>query len=131
MKKTGILNQNVSNIVAGMGHMDTLVICDAGLPIPKTVERVDLALKPGMPGFLETVAVIAQELKVEKLIIAEEMTRVSPHFEAGLKEIFPGVSVEFVSHNQFKKLSGDATAIIRTGECTPYGNVILVSGVTF
>lgn len=131
MKKTGVLNQSLSNIIAGMGHTDTLVVCDAGLPIPKTVERVDLVLKPGVPGFLETVAVIAQELNVEKLIIAEEMTRVSPQFEAGLARIFPGVPVELVSHDQFKKLSGDATAIIRTGECTPYGNVILVSGVTF
>ena len=33
MKKSGILNQPISAVIAGMGHTDTLVIADAGLPI--------------------------------------------------------------------------------------------------
>ncbi len=131
MKKTGVLNQNISNVIAGMGHTETLVIGDAGLPIPACVERIDLALKKGVPGFLETVEVVAQELQVEKIIIAVEMCEVSPQFEAGLKRIFPDVPVEKVSHEIFKRLCSNSKAVIRTGEFTPYGNVILVSGVVF
>ncbi len=44
MKKTGILNQPISSVIAGLGHMDTLVIADAGLPIPPEAQRIDLAL---------------------------------------------------------------------------------------
>jgi D-ribose pyranase len=36
-----------------------------------------------------------------------------------------------LSHEQFKVLSRHARAIVRTGECQPYCNIILVAGVTF
>lgn len=78
MKKIGILNQEISAVIAGMGHMDTVVIADAGLPIPDETQRIDLALTGGVPGFLETLLVVLEELQVEKAIIAEEMINTSP-----------------------------------------------------
>ncbi len=39
MKKTGIINQPISAVIAGLGHTDTVVIADAGLPIPPETER--------------------------------------------------------------------------------------------
>ena len=36
-----------------------------------------------------------------------------------------------VSHEDFKRLTQQARVMVRTGECTPYANVILVAGVTF
>lgn len=36
-----------------------------------------------------------------------------------------------VPHDEFKRLSQASEVIVRTGECTPYANVILKSGVVF
>ena len=131
MKKAGMLNKDINEVVALMGHTDTLMICDAGLPIPEGVRRIDLAIKPGLPGFLETTEAVANELKVDCILIAEEANARSPQIVAGLKSIFPGVEVQFVPHAEMKERSHGARAIIRTGEFTPYANVILVSGVVF
>jgi D-ribose pyranase len=131
MKKTGIFNQAISTVVAGMGHTDMLVICDAGFPIPAKVKRIDLAVKPGLPCLVEILETLASELQVERLILAEETLKVSPHVEDAVLRIFNGASVEKISHEQFKELSHQAVAVIRTGEFTPYANVILVSGVVF
>lgn len=131
MKKIGILNQELSTVIAGMGHTDMLVVADAGLPIPPGVRRIDLALREGLPGFLETVAAVLGELQVERIIVAEEMQAVSPHIHEKLLEIASGAEVGMVAHGQFKELTRAAAAVVRTGEFTPYANVILVSGVVF
>jgi D-ribose pyranase len=131
MKKTGILNKDISGVVAGMGHLDMLVVCDAGLPIPAEVRRIDLAVKPGLPRLVEILEALATELKVERLILAEETREVSPHVEDAVLRIFEGAGVEKISHEKFKELTRRAVAVIRSGEFTPYANVILVSGVVF
>jgi D-ribose pyranase len=131
LKKTGLLNQELSTVVAGMGHLDMLVVCDAGLPIPAEVRRIDLAVRPGLPCLVEILAAIATELQVERLILAKETREVSPHVEDAILQIFKGAAVEKISHEKFKELSHKAVAVIRSGEFTPYANVILVSGVVF
>lgn len=131
MKKNGVLNKDISEVVASMGHTDSLMIGDAGLPIPQNVKRIDLAVKRGLPGFLEVVEVIASELQVEKIVVAEEIKKASPQILESLKETFPGVEVKFVTHEKLKELSSQTKAIIRTGEFTPYANVIVYSGVVF
>lgn len=131
MKKIGILNKDISEVIAGMGHLDMLVVADAGLPVPSQVRRIDLAVKPGLPCLVEVVHAISQELQVERVILAEETGVVSPHIEAEVLTIFSTAGVEKISHQNFKELSQKAVAVIRTGEFTPYANVILVSGVVF
>ena len=131
MKKIGTLNQPLSSTISGMGHLDTLVIADAGLPIPPETQRIDLALTEGIPGFLETVRVVLTELEVEKAIIAEEMLTVSPQTHAGLLELLGEIPIESVTHIIFKEMTRSARAVVRTGEFTPYANLILVSGVVF
>jgi D-ribose pyranase len=131
MKRIGILNQPISAVIAGLGHTDMLVIADAGLPIPPEVERIDLALVQGVPGFLQTVQAVLLEMKVDRVILATETDDHSPHIAEALKALLPGVPFEWVSHARLKELSHQAVAVIRTGEFTPYANVILVSGVVF
>lgn len=131
MKKNELLNQDISFVIAGMGHSDTLAICDAGLPIPLSTRRIDLALTKNIPTFLDTVKSVASELKVQSIIIAKETSEVSPEIYTGLLSIFKGVEIKLVSHEQLKVLTETARAVIRTGEFTPYANVILVSGVVF
>ena len=131
MKKNGVLNKDISEVVASMGHTDSLMICDAGLPIPLNVRRIDLALRQGIPGFIETAEVIASELKIEKIVVAEEMKKASPKTLESIKQTFPGIEIKFVTHEKLKELSADTKAIIRTGEFTPYANLIVYSGVIF
>jgi D-ribose pyranase len=131
VKKIGILNQPVSSVVAGLGHTDTLVIADAGLPIPPETQRIDLALTAGIPAFLDTLRVVLTEMQVERAIVAQEMLDVSPGIYEAVKELLGDVPIETVTHLIFKEQTRSARAVIRTGEITPYANVILVSGVTF
>ena len=131
MKKIGVLNQDISCVIAGMGHNDMLVIGDAGLPIPNGVKRIDLAVKQGVPGFFDTLETILLELKLEKVLIARETFEVSPQVGSRLRELFKDTTIVEISHDELKKLSADARAVVRTGEFTPYSNIILVSGVVF
>ncbi|WP_299029936.1 D-ribose pyranase [uncultured Thermanaerothrix sp.] len=131
MKKTPLLNVALSELIASLGHGDMLVIGDAGLPIPAETYRIDLALTRGVPGFLETVRTVLSEMQVERVIVAEETARVSPQVLQELQALLPGVPFEQVSHEQLKDLCTRARAVVRTGEFTPYANVILVAGVVF
>jgi D-ribose pyranase len=131
MKKTTLLQSDLSHIIATMGHMDMLVIADAGLPIPAETVRIDLALTKGVPGATQTLSVVLEELEVEKVILAEEVKEGNPKFLADVQGLLPDVPVEFVSHSDFKARTAFARAVVRTGEFAPYANVILVSGVVF
>lgn len=132
MKKTTLLNAPLSAAVARMGHTDSLAISDCGLPVRGGAERIDLALCPGTPGFIETLETVLSELCVERAVLAEEIKTVSPVLHAEiLKCLGSAVSVEYVPHEAFKKLTEGARAVVRTGECTSYANVLLYSGVTF
>jgi D-ribose pyranase len=131
MKKIGVINASISTVIAELGHMDTLTIADAGLPIPKGVHRIDLALTQGIPGFIDTLQVVLSEMQVEKAIIAEEMKPVSPGILTEVQGLIGDIPVDSVPHQQFKDLTKSSRAIIRTGEFTPYANIILVSGVVF
>jgi D-ribose pyranase len=131
VKKIGILNQPISAVIAGLGHMDTLVIADAGLPIPPETQRIDLALTEGIPTFLDTLRVVLTEMQVERAIVAEEMLEVSPDVYEAIKELLGDVPIETMTHLVFKEQTRSARAVIRTGEFTPYANIILVSGVVF
>ena len=131
MKKIGLLNQPLSAVVAGLGHTDTLVIADAGLPIPATTQRIDLALVNGVPTFLETLQAVLVEMQVERAIIATEMASANSEIHGATRTILGAIEVTTVSHEEFQRLTATARAVVRTGECSPYANVILVSGVTF
>lgn len=131
MKKIGIINAPISSVISELGHTDMLTIADAGLPIPPQPQRIDLALKEGVPGFIETLEVVLLEMQVEKAIVAEEMKSISPKMLSFIKETLEGVLIEFVPHERFKEMTGSTKAVIRTGELTPYANIILVAGVVF
>lgn len=133
MKKAGILNADLARIVAAMGHTDRLVVCDAGFPIPRGSTVVDLALTANVPRFLETLGVVLQELQVERAIVADEMERVSNGLFTDVQELLGGVEIEAVSHERFKEMTNANKNVffVRTGEATPYANIMLISGVTF
>jgi D-ribose pyranase len=85
----------------------------------------------GVPGATQTLKVVLDEMKVEKVILAEEAKARNPKFLADVQELLPGVPLEFVTHSELKTRTASARAVVRTGEFAPYANVILVSGVVF
>ncbi len=131
MKKNGILNQDLLAVIGSLGHTDRIVVCDAGLPIDPNVRRIDLAITKGMVPFMDVLKPLLNELVVEKIILAQEIVAKSPAMYQEIVAVTKGIPLEQVSHEEFKKLTRGAKAIIRTGECTPYANVILQSGVNF
>lgn len=131
MKKGKLINSEISYVISKMGHTDMITICDSGLPIPKNVQRIDLALKEGIPSFLETLDTVLEELKVEEVIVALEMEDISPVLYGEIVERFKNVNIVKVTHEEFKKLTKDSNAVVRTGEFIPYANIILKSGVVF
>ena len=133
MKKAGILNSDISRVLSYMGHTDLICVGDCGRPIPDEVERIDLALKFGVPTFMETLEVVVNDMKVEKIVLAEEIKTQNPKVLAEIEALFAGqnIEVEFVSHVELKTLTRDCKAVIRTGETTPYANIVLQSGCIF
>ena len=129
MKRKGILNRELAGIFAKLGHTDQIVIADCGLPIPSGVPCIDLSYKLGEPGFLTILQTVLDDLVVEKAIAAEEVVTGNPDVYKELTGLL--TELEMVSHEQFKQLTAKAKVIIRTGETTPYANVILQSGVVF
>jgi D-ribose pyranase len=130
VKRTPLLHAELSHVIACLGHGDMLVIGDAGLPIPDGPRRIDLALTPGVPRIAEVLRAVLTEMQVERRVLAEEALgagRALPGWYAQQLALAP----QTVSHAEFKRLSAQARAIVRTGECTSYANVILVSGVVF
>ena len=84
MKKNGILNSDISRVLSYMGHTDCIAVGDCGLPIPDETERIDLALMFGVPTFMQTLKVVSDDMKIEKVILAEEIKDKNPKV---LKEI--------------------------------------------
>ncbi|MEC1695038.1 D-ribose pyranase [Schinkia azotoformans] len=131
MKKNGILNSHIASVLAELGHTDTIVIADCGLPIPSGVKRIDLSLKIGVPSFLETLNTIIQDMEVEAAILATEIQEKNPGINKSIEDLLAGKELTYVSHEQFKELTKEAKVVIRTGEASPYANIILQAGVIF
>lgn len=131
MKKSILINSDISYVVSKMGHTDSITICDSGLPIPKNVQRIDLALKKGIPSFIDTLDTVLEELKVEEVIIACEMEEMNNDLYNEIVKRFKDIKITKVNHENFKSLTRESMAIVRTGEYAPYANIILKSGVVF
>jgi len=135
MKRTRLLNSELSYVIGRIGHTASLTLCDAGLPIPGEVKRIDLAIERGYPSFVRTLDALLSEMMVEEIVVAREIHADNPAVFRGMMEVFRTHAMEpivtEVSHDEFKKLTRSSEVIVRTGECTPYANVILKSGVVF
>lgn len=129
MKRQGILNASLSARLAELGHTDLVVVGDCGLPRPPGVPVVDLAVTFGLPAFLPVLDALTTELAVEATTIAREAEQANPPMWEALRQRFPAAAV--VSHEELKELAAGARLMVRTGEATPYANVVVRCGVPF
>lgn len=131
MKKTELLNSQITEVISKMGHTDTIAIGDCGLPIPENTKRIDIALIKNIPGFIETLRAILTEFQIEEVIVAKETFEVSPEVFSEIKKAVGEVKITLITHEELKNELKECKAVVRTGEQTPYANVILKSGVVF
>jgi D-ribose pyranase len=127
MKKTGLIHPDLLAAIAELGHLDELLVCDAGYPIPVDVPRIDLAYRPGMPPFRDVLAALVAELALAGAVIA---TEASDDLARDIADLV-GLAPERVPHDALKRRAVGARVAVRTGEYTPYANVLLVMGVPF
>ncbi|WP_430536252.1 D-ribose pyranase [Listeria rocourtiae] len=129
MKKRGVLNSDIAKIIDDLRHTDQIIIADCGLPVPKNVKQIDISLELGTPSFYSVLEVLLKDIAVEKVILAEEMKQNNVDLYQKMDTLFS--DIEWVTHEEFKQLSENVKVIIRTGENTPFANVILQSAVVF
>ena len=126
MKSNGILNADISRVLSYMGHTDTLAVADCGLPIPDETERIDLALKLGVPSFMEVLREVVKEMKIR-----EQNPDILEEVLALVNEMGRECKISYIPHAKLKEETKTCKAVIRTGETTPYANIILQSACLF
>lgn len=131
MRRSGLLHAELLEVIARLGHSQTLVISDAGLPVAPDVRRIDLALRAGLPGFLDVLELVLDAGVFEAATIAAELATSDPRLADAIGAHLGHVTVERVAHAELRRLAAQAVAVVRTGEFTPYANVVLRAGVPF
>ena len=129
MRENGLWHPRLAELVTAMGHTDILVLADAGLPVPSGVETIDLVWRRGQPPLIPVLDAVLGELVVERATIADEAK--DPVFLGSLDRTIKDIPVVRTSHAELKRRCRHARAVVRTGEDTPYANVILHAGVAF
>jgi D-ribose pyranase len=128
MLKTGILNPRVLELLARVRHTNTLVIADRGFPFWPQIETVDLALVDDVPTVLQVLAAVRGQCVIGKAWMAKEFFKAnSKATQAGFAAALKGVQLNPQPHVDFKKRVPNAIGLIRTGDTTQYGNIILES----
>lgn len=130
MKKGTVINTQLSQVIADMGHFDLLGIGDAGMPVPADTWKIDLAVSRNLPSFMDVLKNVLTELQIQKVYLAEEIKTQNPKQLEQIQQLID-VPIAFIPHDQMKKDLSKTKAFIRTGEMTPYANILLESGVTF
>lgn len=147
MKTQGILHNELAGAIARVGHGDMIIVTDRGFPFPRheMTECIDVSVGRGIPGVTDVVKVILEELEIEKVIIAEETKTACPDIYKEFKDTIGKINnkgnaivEENIPHPDFKDLvlngsleGKEVKVFVKTGEFTPYANIILVSGVDF
>lgn len=124
-----MLNGHIDSALTRQGHMDLMMVVDAGFPCPDQVELIDIAVSEGVPQILDVLAELKKYHSVEKIVMAEDTREHNPsYFEKVSKSFGENVELEVIPHSELKVRSHKVKTIIRTGDFTAWGNVMLVSG---
>lgn len=131
MKRRGVINQPLSGALAGLGHGDSFLLCDAGFPIPKGAERIDLALSFGVPDMKQCLKAILEEMVIQKVVIAEEMKGMNEEGYAFVKNTFQKQELNEISQEELVRLAQNVKFVVRSGELGCYSNLLMeaASGV--
>jgi len=132
MHKTNrILNVKLSSVITGLRWGEAIVIADAGLPVPKGVETLDLSICEGKPVLEDLLPLMKESLTVDRVIVASEMEKTNRKKFDYVKEMFPQQFETMGNLEWEEQILPNAKLVVQTGETSPYGNVILIGGLDF
>jgi D-ribose pyranase len=124
----GILNPQLNSLLARVRHTNTLVIADRAFPFWPEVETVDLALIDDVPTVTQVLEAVLTHWQAGHAFMAAEF---AAHNEAAIQEriarALGRIPRTMEPHVQFKLRVPHAIGLIRTGDTTPYANIILES----
>jgi D-ribose pyranase len=128
MLQAGILNPHILSLLARIRHTNTLVIADWAFPYWPEIETVDIALTRGIPTVLQVFDLLRPNFKMGTIFMAEEFKRNNPESTlSAFAQSFDGIRVQYEPHVEFKKRVPKSIGLIRTGDPTAYGNIIVES----
>lgn len=128
MLKTGILNPQISSLLARVRHTNTLVIADRGFPFWPGVETVDIALVDDIPTVLDVLRAIWPNFAIGRAWMAEEFRQNnSEDVQATFRQVLCGIPITFERHVDLKTRIPSAIGLIRTGDTVQYANIIVES----
>ena len=128
MIKQGIVNPLLASLLCRVRHTNMLVIADAAFPFWPQIETIDLSLVKGVPNVLQVAEAILPNWKCGGVFMAKEFKKCNDRkTRAAFARTFRGIKMTFEPHVDFKKRVPHAVGLIRTGDTTAYGNMILVS----
>ncbi len=126
MLKNGILNPQINSLISRVRHTNTLVIADRGFPYWSQVETVDISLVDDIPTVLQVLQALKLNFVIGNAWMAGEFRdHNSIATVASYTNLFP--QIVFEAHIDFKLRVPGAVGLIRTGDTTQYGNIILES----
>lgn len=131
MRPAGLLHAELLDVIAALGHGQTLVVADAGLPIPAETRRIDLAVRRGLPAFVDVLEVVLEAGVFEGGLIASELLTTDPRLVEQIRARLADMTLGTIPHDELKGRAAEAVAVVRTGEFTPYANIVLRAGVSF
>jgi D-ribose pyranase len=125
----GILNPQLLALLARIRHTNALVIADRGFPFWPMIETLDVSVVDDLPTVLQLIDAVRANHNFTQAYQAKEFLKNNPtvicqKFAAALK----GIPTKFEPHVAFKQRVPHAMGLIRTGDTTQYGNVIMISG---
>jgi D-ribose pyranase len=129
MRQSGIINAQLASALARLRHTNLFVVSDSGFPAASGVEVIDLAVIYGLPGFAPVLEAILAEIVVEKATMAIETESYNPAQAQLIRSHFSDVAQ--MGHTELKALAASAKFVVRTGDDTPYSNVVLQAGVAY
>lgn len=128
MIKTGLLNPQINSLISRVRHTNTLVIADRGFPFWPMIETVDISLVDDVPTVLQVMAALRPNFVIGKVWMADEFLG---HNDANTRAAFArsleGIELLHEPHPDLKRRVPQAIGLIRTGDTTPYANMILES----
>ena len=128
MRPGRILHPELAKALATCGHTDIILVTDAGFPIPKDANRIDLGYYAGAVDVLDILRMLRKEIFVEEVAFAPEVKTHHPALYQDIQEIYTGSGAVFkgIPHEQLvEKIAPKAKVVIRSGSLNAWANFAL------
>lgn len=126
----GIVNRDLNRLLGEQGHKDRFMLCDAGMAIPKDAKCVDLSYAKFKPMVTEVLAEIQKYFEIESVAILKETKENSPERFREFLGMLKKEQIEMTDIVTVRKEANDMKFFIRTGDYTPFSNLVITSGAS-